>query len=161
MHIPIILCIVLLAYFITGFILSIFSLLTKKSALTCWKDIPPEELVHKVVEWARLNIELGKKRRITPKIMINPGIEGSVMGEYYVANKVIKIYYYRHRSLQSLVETILHEYVHHLQIRHTRDNLKYDRQNSKVGYFNNPYEVEARQLSRKFRDQCIRDLNLK
>lgn len=126
-----------------------------------WKEIPPKELVQEVVEWCIVNISLGKQRRIRPNIRINNTTKGSVLGEYFYHSKTIEIYYRKHTTIKVLVGTIIHEYVHHLQIRHHRDDMKYDAMDRKVGYYNNPFEVEARMIAKKYREQCIRDLGIR
>lgn len=126
-----------------------------------WRSIPPKELVREVVEWCRGNISMGKQRRIRPNIRINNTTRGSVFGEYFYQSKTIEIYYRKHNTLKKLVDTIIHEYVHHLQIRNHGDDMKYDTLNRKVGYFDNPLEEEARMIAEKYREQCIRDLRIR
>lgn len=126
-----------------------------------WRTIPSKELVQEVVEWCMGNIILGKQRRVRPTIRINNSTKGSVLGEYFYQSKTIEIYYRKHKTIRELIETIIHEYVHHLQIRHYRDDMKYDAMDRKVGYYNNPYEVEARMISKKYREQCIRDIRIR
>ena len=83
------------------------------------------------------------------------------MGRYSFHSKVIIIYVRKHENLESIVDTILYEYVHHLQLRNQKDDMKYDSNSRKVGYYDNPFEVEAREVPRKYRMKCIADLNMR
>lgn len=142
-----------------GFV--ILLLLWPESSKRNWRDIPPQELVDEIMQWCWGNVRIGKPRRIYPKVIIDNSTKGSVLGEYHYSSKTIVIYYNKHNTLKGLSETIIHEYVHHLQLRHNRDDAKYDKINLKVGYYDNPFEVEARLLARKFRNQCISDLRVR
>jgi hypothetical protein len=125
-----------------------------------WKTIKPKKLVKMVIDWGQKNITYGKYRKITPVIKINYSKKGTYLGRYFFHTKLIEIFIRRHYSLESIVDTILHEYVHHLQLRNQKDDAKYDCNTRRVGYFYNPYEVEARELALKYRTKCIADLNL-
>jgi len=125
-----------------------------------WRTIEPQKLVKMVIEWSKNNIVYGKSRRITPSIKINYSKNGKVLGRYSFHSKVIEIYVRKHESLESIVDTIIHEYIHHLQLRNQKDDMKYDSNSRRIGYYDNPFEVEARELARKYRRQCIADLNL-
>ena len=126
-----------------------------------WKMIQPQKLVKMVIEWGKNNIVYGKSRRIIPSIKINYKKSGNLLGTYSFKSKVIEIFVRKHETLESIVDTIIHEYVHHLQLRNQNDDMKYDSNSRRVGYYDNPFEVEARELARKYRKQCIADLNLR
>lgn len=125
-----------------------------------WKTIPPRILVEEVLHWGKKKIQPVDDRKILPKVIFNNSNNVSVLGKYYFRTKTIEIYYRNHTNLNTLIETILHEYIHHLQLRYLKDDKKCDRLSRRIGYYNNPFEVEARTLAKKYRDQCIRDLRI-
>lgn len=71
------------------------------------------------------------------------------------------IYVYKHETLRDNIETFIHEYVHHLQLRNINDNIRYDRLTNKKGYYFNDYEIEARELSNYYLNDCCNFLNIK
>ena len=76
--------------------------------------------------------------------------------QYY--NKRITIFVLRHSSIEELCDTIIHEYVHHLQIRTSNDDIRYNRLTRLKSYWENDYEVEARYIASKYSKKCLNDL---
>jgi len=54
----------------------------------------------------------------------------------------------------------IHEYVHHLQIRSAKDNVRYNTLTRRKGYIDNDFEREARNLSSFYLNECCKYLNL-
>ena len=52
----------------------------------------------------------------------------------------------------------IHEYVHHLQIRTSNDDIRYNRLTRLKSYWENDYEVEARYIASKYSKKCLNDL---
>ena len=65
------------------------------------------------------------------------------------------------QKLIDLVETIVHEYVHYLQFKSERFYLKSVKLRDKLGYENNPFEIEARIIADKLKDVCLNSLMAK
>lgn len=51
------------------------------------------------------------------------------------------------RNMRQLANTIIHEYAHALQFNTIKQHMRYDEETRRVGYHNNPFEVEARQIA--------------
>lgn len=124
---------------------------TKKEYLEFFKE---------VLTWCQHNIKLGKDRKIRPRIDISFSKKGDVLGYYQYSTKRIMIYALKNESLRGNVQTFIHEYVHHLQIRNSKDNIRYDSLTRRKGYYDNDYEQEARDLSNQYIDECCEFLNL-
>ena len=133
----------------------------KQEAKKEWTKIPPRLLIQTIVDWASQHIQLGKKRRIRPVIHIRNNLREDVMGSYCFYTKTILIDYRKHNCLSTLTDTVLHEFVHHLQIRHQKDKSKYTVLLRKKGYTENPFEIEARQLSAKHLKTCLKAIPFK
>lgn len=118
---------------------------TKKEYLEFFKE---------VLKWCQYNIKLGKDRKIRPRIDISFSKKGDVLGYYQYSTKRIMMYVFRNETLRGNVQTFIHEYVHHLQIRNTKDNIRYDSLTRRKGYYDNDYEQEARDLSYQYVDDC-------
>jgi len=117
-------------------------------------------LFRKVLEWCQSNIRLGSNRKIKPMIQVSFSKKGDILGYYQYTNKLIMIYVLKHDTLLDAVQTFIHEYVHHLQIRSTKDNIRYNSITKRKGYYSNDFEIEARQLSNYYLKDCCKELNI-
>jgi hypothetical protein len=124
---------------------------TKKEYIDFFKE---------VLSWCQHNIKLGKDRKISPRIDISFSQKGNVLGYYQYNIKKIMMYVLKNDSLRGNVQTFIHEYVHHLQIRSTKDNIRYNTLTKRKGYIDNDYEREARDLSSFYLNDCCKYLNL-
>ena len=113
------------------------------------------------LQWCEKNIKLGKERKICPLINVSFSWKGDLLGYYEPSTNKIMIYVYKHETLRDNIETFIHEYVHHLQLRNINDNIRYDRLTNKKGYYYNDYEIEARELSNYYLNDCCNFLNIK
>ena len=80
------------------------------------------------------------------------------MGSYSYYNKTITIYFGSHKSIESLVDTIIHEHDHTKTIILKKHQAEYDKLTKEKTYYNNPYEVRARKAGADYRLKCILDL---
>lgn len=148
-----------LIYPLLNFIDSLFS--SKKDVKL--DKLPPKltnQLIHQILDWCIINIHLNKERRVKPSLFISKRKKTDFLGSYQYYNKKIIIYLLKHSSVQELCDTIIHEYVHHLQIRNSKDDIRYNRLNRQKSYWENDFEIEARQIASKFTNSCLKELNL-
>jgi hypothetical protein len=117
-----------------------------------------KELIHQILNWCICNIYLNKGRRSKPTLFISKRTKTNYLGSYQYYNKRITIFVLRHSSIEELCDTIIHEYVHHLQIRTSNDDIRYNRLNRLKSYWENDYEVEARYIASKYSKKCLNDL---
>ena len=125
-------------------------------------DLSPKqsnELIHQILNWCIRNIHLNKGRRSKPTLFISKRTKTNCFGSYQYYNKRITIFVLRHSSIEELCDTIIHEYVHHLQIRTSNDDIRYNRLTRLKSYWDNDYEVEARSIASKYSKKCMKDLN--
>jgi len=72
-------------------------------------------------------------------------------GEFDNENLIIRIFPRRIKSKLDLIRTIIHEYTHYVQLYDSpRMDRKYVKANEKLGYQNNPFEIEARENEVKY-----------
>ena len=76
-------------------------------------------------------------------------------GLYNYRNRQITLYIPRSLTLENLTNNVIHEYVHYLQIVNPSDDLMYNKHTQTLGYWDNPYEVEARKLAEKHQKHCL------
>lgn len=113
--------------------------------------IPKKQFVIYVLEWCSLN--LGKlKHDYNLEIKYN---KDKVYGGIYIPySMTIRIFVHNELPLIHLTETIIHEYVHYLQNNKKGTDVEYNKHLRELGYWNNPFEVEARRISKIHKNQC-------
>lgn len=151
------------------FIFSLFLLFCSwiipgKSKIENYK-VPEEKnkiknLVKSIIQWAEINIKMGKKRKIRPLVTISNARNTKYCGTYNPSNKTIVVYIKNNPDVLILIDTCIHEYIHHLQLRGINDNIRYNKLTKSKGYWENDYEIEARELATKYKYQCLKTLKM-
>lgn len=77
-------------------------------------------------------------------------------GRYLFNGKLIVIYVYDQLDLSYLIDTVIHEYAHHLQFDKKSCERDYNKNHHEVGYWNNPFEIEARKVAIQHRESCLK-----
>ena len=124
----------------------------KKYELNCSKI----EFVRAVIRWCLQNLDENKKRVIHLNLKYTK--HKTLMGSYSYYNKTITIYFGSHKSIESLVDTIIHEHDHTKTIILKKHQAEYDKLTKEKTYYLNPYEVRARKAGADYRLKCILDL---
>ena len=124
---------------------------TKKEYIDFFKE---------VLTWCQQNIKLGKDRKIRPRIDVSFSQKGNVLSYYQYNIKKIMIYVLKNKTVRANAQVFIHEYVHHLQIRSAKDNVRYNTLTRRKGYIDNDFEREARDLSSFYLDDCCEYLNV-
>jgi hypothetical protein len=102
-----------------------------------------------VLDWCYENINLTiakPKLRINNRLIIN-------LGEYRWMTKTIHINLKAHKIFDDLIDTTIHEYIHHCQ-----DGNRYQKLLDLYGNTkNHPMEIEARGMARKFKKEYLKE----
>lgn len=114
--------------------------------------IPKKRFVMIVLQWCSEHLET-TKHRYDLKIFYYPNKKYG--GKFQSYNKQIIIYLYPDLRLEDLADIIIHEYIHHIQFSETSTEQEYNKKLVENGYWNNPYEVEARELAHRHRKECL------
>jgi hypothetical protein len=128
------------------------------------KDVAPQLMVSKaayvreVLSWCRQHLGVPASGSKAPTLTISYYPHQKRHGVYYSVGKSIRIYVNNHPSVAHLTDTILHEYIHFLEIRSNAHQKEYDQQTALVGYDNNPYEVSARRKAAAHVRACLLDM---
>ena len=85
--------------------------------------------------------------------LVLDGTTGKDCGSYDFDDKEITVFYKKINTVKTLIEVILHEFKHSKQ-----DGTKYMALCSKYSYTWHPYEVAARDFSKKRVKQCWNDI---
>lgn len=118
------------------------------------------ELFKDALAWCQKNIKIGTPRKVPPNIKVSFNRTGNELGYYQYSKLLIMMYVLRNKTLKGVIQTFIHEYVHYLDIRNSKDNIRYNSLSRRKGYYDNDYEVRARELSSKYIDECYEYLNL-
>jgi hypothetical protein len=116
------------------------------------------QLINQILDWCVDNIFLKKGRRTKPNLLISKRTKTNYLGSYKFDSKRITIYILKHSSIEELCDTIIHEYVHHLQLRSLKDGVRYNKLTKQKTYWDNDYEVEARSIASKYSKKCMKSL---
>ena len=115
--------------------------------------IPKKKFVQLALQWCSTNLGT-LKHPYHLKIYYYKSNKYS--GRYINSGKQIVIYLFDNLLLNELTDTIIHEWIHHLQFVKRANEIDYNKQHTEKGYWNNPYEVEARKLAKKHTDDCFK-----
>jgi hypothetical protein len=117
--------------------------------------------VREIVNWCIINLGLASKTNSAPSVQLLYYKHSKICGIYYSYGKNIVIYWGSHSTLMEIIDTTIHEYQHYLDLQNQKDAKAYDKESNVVGYFNNYFEVRARNTAAKHRDSCYEALKKK
>jgi hypothetical protein len=126
--------------------------MTKINLYTPLEDIPKQDIVmisKNALEWAIRN--LGGKR-MNNKQPLRLRYRWNVKkwsGEYIYKSNTIFVYPNGQRNVRDLIDTIIHEFIHHKQCMK-----RYKRLLKRKGYKDHPMEEEAIWFARMYRTPC-------
>ena len=107
-----------------------------------------------ILSWCVKN--LGKSSRARKRLYLELVFDDSVefcalfiVGKY----RVIRVFMKRAKTVKILIDAIIHEYTHHLQVA-----CHYNKLLERYGYKNHPDEIEARKNERKYCKVCWNDI---
>lgn len=121
-------------------------------------NVTKSGFVSAVIDWCKENMEYPKHHKYYPTVEVKYNINKKANGDYSSYSRLIRIYVNNHKSIEDLVDTCIHEYTHYLQMPKEVHQLEYNKYNKTKGYYNNPYEIEAREKAEFYTPKCINDL---
>jgi hypothetical protein len=110
--------------------------------------------VREVVSWCAENLGMPPKITRLPQVTIRYYKHRKWVGLYFQPSKHITIYWNGHPNLISIINTVIHEYQHFLDLRNTKDDQEYAKEFARVGYYENLYEKRARKTADNWERQC-------
>jgi hypothetical protein len=122
-------------------------------------NVTKVKFVNTVIDWCKENMEYPKHHKYYPTVEVKYYINKKISGDYSSKSRVIRIFINNHKSIDELVNTIIHEYTHYLQMPRDTNQLEYTKYNKTKGYYNNPYEIDAREKAEFYTPKCIKDLS--
>ncbi len=115
-------------------------------------NIPLEDFLEDITFWMK---EMYPTKRKFPSIVISDQ-KSSLAGEYNYYSNEITIYMRNNRNIRSLVDTQIHETIHHIFIDTKSKQEMYTRQLKEYGYWDHPGEILSFTLSKTFTERYLR-----
>ena len=116
--------------------------------------VPYTRLINEVVHWTGPHLKENSIKHY-PKVKIIYRRHQSVRGRYRSSKKTIELYVHPKIKLEQLVKTTLHEIRHYMQHKTDPAFDSYDRYSAKMGYEQNPFEVDSRSYANKHYKPCL------
>lgn len=133
--------------------------ITPKNIGSTFKSkISQPKLVQAIVDWCIQHI--GDQQN-QPNVQISYYPHRKKYGCYLIDKKLIRIYIKNHKSIETLALTIIHEFVHYIEIKTDKESKNYARLHQDYGYQTNPYERSANRIAAQYYQQCLMDLSAK
>jgi hypothetical protein len=121
-------------------------------------QVPKVAFAREVIRWCMQHLGLPKGSKTGPRLLLRYYRHRKVMGTYQQRSKTITLYWGSHVELKEVVNTLIHEYQHFLDIRSGKDDRAYDKEIKEVGYQDNSYEKRAREVANRCQRVCLREL---
>ena len=99
----------------------------------------------------------GKQDRPPPLAALLPTSQGD--GHLPAVLQIITLYWGSHASLKEVVNTLIHEYQHFLDIRTSQEDRAYDKELKQIGYQDNSYEKKAREAANRWEKACLQEMS--
>jgi len=115
-------------------------------------NIPIEDFLDDISIWMK---DMYPTRRKSPRIVIS-NQKSKLAGEYNYYSNEITIYLRNNRTLSSLVETQIHETIHHIFIDTKTKERLYQRQLEEFGYWDHPGEILSFSMSKPLAERYMR-----
>ena len=114
--------------------------------------IPIEDFLEDVSSWMK---NMYPTRRKSPRIVIS-NQKSKMSGEYNYHTNEITIYLRNNRNIKTLVDTQIHEMIHHVFIDTRSKQVLYQRQLEDYGYWDHPGEILSFTLSKTLTERYMR-----
>lgn len=122
------------------------------------RRINKKAFVHEVAAWGLSNMvyEGVQVKRRGVEIRICYYKNKKIFGDYYAHSNLIRIFVNNSDNLEELIDTVLHEVVHHFQYLSDKRNFsqKYAKLLEEKTYQHHPMEIEARKYAAHYMKHC-------
>jgi hypothetical protein len=133
----------------------------RKSGRTSFRPkVPYSKLINEVVRWSG-DLLLMEGINHYPRVKVIYRRHKSVRGRYRSSKNTIELYVHPQIGLKQLIKTTLHEIRHYIQDKNHPDFDNYDRFTRKLGYYENPFEIDSRTFANKHFMACHEYLKTK
>ena len=118
--------------------------------------------VDEVLKWCMNNMDYPTGHKYYPQVKIcYYKTKRNRFGDYTSNTRLIRIFINNHISVEELIDTIIHEYTHYLQMPTQKEQIEYNRYLKQKGYYKNPFEINARETADKYTSICMKEMKRK
>ena len=121
-------------------------------------QVPKVAFAREVIRWCMQHLGQPKGSKTGPRLLLRYYRHRKVMGTYQQRSKTIRLYWGSHANLKEVVNTLIHEYQHFLDIRTNQEDKAYDKELKQIGYQDNSYEKKAREVANRWEKTCLQEL---
>jgi hypothetical protein len=122
-------------------------------------QVPKSVFVREVIRWCMQHQGLPKGSKTGPRLLLRYYRHRKVMGTYQQRSKTITLYWGSHVDLKEVVNTLIHEYQHFLDIRTNQEDKAYDKELKQIGYQQNSFEKKAREAANRWELACLQEMS--
>jgi hypothetical protein len=116
-----------------------------------------KRLAHQTLEWCIKKFGTPLKNKYPRLDLVNKtGSKNTDRGDY--GDRIIRIFLNNCNTKKCIINTIIHEYTHFLQMPRLNSVGKYYKMEDRHGYRNNPYEIEANENADKHTSACYQSI---
>ena len=120
------------------------------------------KFVNEVLNWCMNNMDYPIGHKYYPQVKIcYYKTKRSRFGDYTSNIRLIRIFINNHTSVEELINTVIHEYTHYLDMPSQQDQKEYNRYLKQKGYYDNPFEINARETADKYTSICLKAMKRK
>jgi hypothetical protein len=121
--------------------------------------VTKSRFINEVVKWCMNNMDYPTGHKYYPQVKIcYYKTKRSRFGDYTSNVRIIRIFINNHNTVKELINTIIHEYTHYLDMPTQQEQKEYNRYLKQKGYFENPYEINARKTADKYTSSCLKEM---
>lgn len=121
--------------------------------------VSKSKFVNEVVKWCINNMQYPSGHKFYPQVKIcYYKTKRNRFGDYNSNIRLIRIFINNHCTVEEIINTIIHEYTHYLDMPAHQNQKEYNRYLKQIGYFDNPYEINARVTADRYTPLCFEDM---
>ena len=119
--------------------------------------LPKAKLIRESLDWCIQRFGLSQKG-VFPQLEISYYPHKKRSGIYCSGQNKIVVYVPNHEHPLELIDTVIHEYQHYLEIHDHHMAKAYDAYLEEKGYWDNPFEISAREFAKKHRVEAAMEI---
>ena len=114
--------------------------------------IPIEDFLEDITEWVRIMYPTQRK---SPSVVVST-FKSDNAGEFNYQNNEITIYLKNNPTIEILVDTQIHESIHHVWTDTKLKQLQFEKQLEEYGYWDHPSEILCRSLAKSLTERYMK-----
>ena len=114
--------------------------------------IPIKDFLEDITEWVRI---MYPTRRKSPSMVVSI-LKSDAAGDFNYHTNEITIYLKNNPTIEILVDTQIHESIHHVWTDTKQKQLQFEKQLEEYGYWDHPSEILCRSLAKSLTERYMK-----